>query len=122
MKQGTFDGFLRQCAEDSVNALPFEPHKLARTTDPDTSKAAARSTKELRLRHAAFIMAALRDVGYRGLTSEEISEEYSEMLDMVAVARRMKELERRGLVERTVERRKNRSGRLARVWRVTSAD
>lgn len=121
MKQATFDGFLGECVEDSVNALPFEPHKLARTENPDTSKAAARSTKELRLRHGAFIMAALRDVGYLGLTSEEIADACP-LLDHAQVWRRLSELERAGLVEKVAEKRKNRSGRQARVWRITSAD
>lgn len=119
MTQMTLDEFLAKAATDSVNATP--PHTRARRKDPDTSKAAAKTLGH-RTRHAAYVMAALRDSGYRGMTSEEVTEEYHGMLTHAQVWRRMSELEAAGHIEKVAEKRKNRSGRMARVWRVTNAD
>lgn len=92
--------------------LEFEPHKLARTTDPDTSHEAASSIKDLREGHFTKIYSAL--LGHSGLTAEGISDLIS--LDYVAVNRRLAEMERGGMVARTSERKRNRSGRKAIVW------
>jgi hypothetical protein len=100
-------------AEDSVNCTP--PEKLVRREDPDTSRAAAFSAKELRLRHNGLILKALLSCWDRGMTSEETADHLG--LEHPQVWRRMSELDRAGHIERLDEKRKNRSGRMAHVWR-----
>ena len=92
--------------------LPFTPYKLYRVMDPDTSREAAESVKDLRSRHHTIILAGLEKFGL--MTSEEISSRTG--LDYWAVARRMSELREAGLVIQTEEKRRNKSGRKAVVW------
>ena len=91
--------------------IDFEPHKLARNTDPDTSHDAAKSSKSLRENHFALILQALVIPG----TAEQIGYAITSMT-YAAVSRRLKELEGAGLICRTEERRKTSSGRQAIVW------
>lgn len=91
--------------------MKFEPHKLARNTDPDTSKQAARSVEELRENHMEKILAQLAIIPK---TAEGISDGID--ISYVAVNRRLPELERAGKVTRTERRLPNRSGRMAIVW------
>jgi hypothetical protein len=112
--QKTLAGFFAQAVEDSVNCTP--PEKLVRREDPDTSRAAAFSAKELRLRHNGLILRALLSSWDRGMTSEETADRLG--LEHPQVWRRMSELARAGHIECLDEKRKNRSGRMAHVWRV----
>ena len=95
-----------------VPCLPAVPR--ARTTDPQTSHAAARSMRSTAAEHHERILGALEADG--DLTPEQIADRCG--LDSVQVCRRMAELERLGLAWPTSETRKTRSGRMARVWRV----
>jgi hypothetical protein len=94
--------------------LPFDPKALARTTDPDTSHEAAMSAKELRGIHHGKIMAVFNP-GVR-LASEQVSDRID--LTHAQVWRRMNELEKAGLLRRTDEKHKNRSGRMAYRYEV----
>lgn len=89
--------------------LPFAAHKLARASDPETSKAAARQCKALRADHHQKIVAALRRL--TTANADEIAQ-YCD-LDRVQVGRRLNELERAGLVRKTGETRPTASGRAA---------
>ena len=91
--------------------MRFDPITLSRTTDPDTSHAAALTVQELREHHMTKIVNALT----YPMTAEQIADCID--LDYVAVNRRMREIEKSGLVVETTDRRKNRSGRYAIVWR-----
>lgn len=89
---------------------------LARRTDPPTSKAAAARVQVFRGEHALLIMQALEqgpagktEIGRRcGLTEQQ-------------VARRMHELRRAGLVERTGREVESESGCGEDEYRVTSS-
>ena len=95
-------------------ALDFQPHRLYRRTDPDTSADAAKAAYAIIGRHEQMIMDALHDFPH-GLTSEEIGDVTN--LGQVPVARRLRAMAERKLVIATAERRANRSGRAAIVWR-----
>jgi len=95
-------------------SLSFEPHTLHRKDDPITSHLAADGARELRGVHFRVILETLRAHG--PATSEEISDRSA--LGYWAVARRMGELRDAGRVIQTQTRRRNRSGRLAVVWRI----
>ena len=83
---------------------------LARNTDPFTSHQAAART-EFRARHIATIYAALKT---GPMTKDEIADRTN--LDHVAVARRMTEMEAKGLVRRTDLTRPSKTGRECTVW------
>lgn len=89
----------------------------ARTTDPDTSHAAAESITDLRLRQAA-VLSVLNFVGQ--LTDEELVEQYGEISPVPqspsGIRTRRAELVRKGLVRYAGYKRVLRSGRLGRVW------
>ena len=98
-------------------SLDFQPHRLHRRTDPDTSVAAAERARALVEGHEAQILNALR-WGYvpeYGLTSEQIGDRTE--LGQVPVARRLRAMAERNLVIATEQRRANRSGRAAIVWK-----
>jgi len=80
-----------------------------RSTDPDTSHAAAAQASELAIDHQSLIMSALDKPG----TIYDIAERTG--LDVNQVARRMNELEALHLV-RTEGKAKGGTGRLCRVW------
>lgn len=89
----------------------------AHARDPWTSHAAAETVDDFAKRHNIKIVAALEANRLGGLTSEQIADATG--LTMVAVARRMKEIEKAGIVYRsTYSIRTNRSGRYAHVWYV----
>jgi hypothetical protein len=98
--------------EDGSLPLPFEPEKLVRSSDPDTSKAAALSAGELRSRHHGIIMDCILEYG--PLTSEQVSGRTE--LTHAQAWRRMGELRDKGLLVETPIRRPNVSGRMAIVW------
>lgn len=87
----------------------------ARSTDPTTSHTAARSMRTSAAEHRKRILGVLNDHG--DLTPEQIGDRCG--LGSVQVCRRMAELERLGKAEPTGERRRNRNGSPARVWRIT---
>ena len=95
-------------------ALDFQPHRLHRRTDPDTSEAAAKAAYAVVQGHEHVISIALSG-NPTGLTSEEIGDYTS--LGQVPVARRLRAMAERNLVIATDERRRNRSGRAAIVWK-----
>jgi predicted ArsR family transcriptional regulator len=84
----------------------------ARRTDPATSHAAARSAHALAADHNARILAALRQWGAMG--KDGIAHRTG--LSGVAVARRLTELERTGLVMLTGRTVESDTGRQEREW------
>ncbi len=84
----------------------------ARASDPDTSHAAADAVRECAATHRARIEAVLRHHGPMG------KDAIAALLGMtgVAVARRLPELARLGLVRPTGERAKSAAGCAERVW------
>lgn len=101
------------------NLLPFAPHRLARADDPETSHMAAVASQRLRGRDHQLILTVLRSMFGRlqPRAAEEIADQ-DELLTYHAVARRMAELERAGLVEKAESKHRNRSGRLAFRYRI----
>ena len=91
--------------------LDFNPVKLFRRDDPDTSYKAASQAKELRSKHHSAIVGALAQ--HDGQTIYDLAE--STGLDHYSVARRMKELEQAKLVSTEGER-PGKSGRMCRIW------
>ncbi len=99
-------------------ALEFNPHRLHRRTDPDTSVAAAEAAVAIIAGHETMILTTLRLRPFSGLTSEEIGDRTE--LGQVPVARRLRAMVERNLVIATEGRRANRSGRRAIVWKAGS--
>ncbi len=81
-----------------------------RRTDPVTSSHAGRAAVSLAKRHHDVILMVLR-CNARPMAAEEISARC--FIDHVAINRRLIEMERGGLVRKTTERHRNRSGRQA---------
>jgi len=94
-----------------------EVHRLSRTTDPDTSKAAARSAGATAAAHAAAILETLRAAG-EPLAAEQVADRTG--LSSIQVARRWAALIDADLVERTTDRHRNRNGRSAAKHKVTT--
>jgi predicted ArsR family transcriptional regulator len=96
--------------------LPIDFSKRARATDPATSHAAAARAGQFAGQHHAVI---LGDLVTRGPgTIHELAARTG--LDHVAVARRMGELGKRGVIERTGTTRPSPSGRECDVWRAVA--
>ena len=100
-------------------AEAFEPRKLTRAFDPNTSHEAAARVTEFGHQHHARILDALRDIGDG--TMHEIAAHCS--LEAHAVGRRLKEMNDAGLIEPKwvggwIVVRPSPSGRKARVWRI----
>ncbi len=93
----------------------FDPERMARTTDPATSHAAAESMREAVARHHWLILGAL-DQAPR-LSAQQIADRTD--IDYVAVGKRMAELRRVHMIERTGTTWPNRSGRKADQYRLT---
>ena len=72
---------------------------LSRRSDPETSHAAAEKSADFRAKHEARIFGAIFEAGDRGLNYREIAAATG--LEPVAVARRLKGMERRGLIARS---------------------
>jgi len=93
--------------------------KRARTSDPHTSKEAAKRADALADRHTGMIYAVLK--ANDPLNFEEIAimlqADSSEFANTSKVSRRMVDLERLGLAERTGATRATSSGRQAQLWR-----
>ena len=89
----------------------FDHRRLARTTDPSTSHAAAKSMAgAIGPQHQAVLSVLERGFA---LAAEEIED-----LLGYSIWRRMGELERKGLIERTDDQHKNRSGRMAFKYKI----
>lgn len=91
----------------------FEPRKLARTENPETSKAAARACQATRDGHHTVILDILQ--GSSGLTADEIAAR-SSTLTRHQVGRRLHELVGAGRVRITGEQRATPSGRMAQCY------
>ena len=72
---------------------------LARNTDPSTSHDAAGKASEFKACHEAKIFDALHFAGHMGATYREIAQTTG--MEPVAVARRLRAMERRRLIERS---------------------
>ena len=97
----------------------FKSHKLARRTDPDTSRFAAQAAGSLVINHQRLIINALSEESAKdntGLTSDESA--IATGLTLVQIARRTSDLEASGIIYKTGLTRKTRTGRLATVWRL----
>lgn len=98
----------------SYDALPlFSPAAVARRTDPATSHATAMMAGGVRADHEKRIIAALR----LGPTSKDGIAERAN-LSGHAVGKRLRQLEREGLIETTGANRRSASGRPEREWRL----
>lgn len=71
---------------------------LARACDPVTSHKAAERAQGFKAKHEATIFGAICEAGDNGATYKEIAKMTG--MEPVAVARRLKGMERRGLIER----------------------
>jgi hypothetical protein len=109
MEQGEL---FEQPTPQEPDATP-EPKKLARASDPSTSKAAAIYVLQFSNTHHKKILAALG--GNREGTFYEVASWCD--LPPSAVWRRLNELERKGWIETTGAERPGPTGRLCRVWR-----
>lgn len=81
-----------------MNQFSLDFSALARRADPDTSHRAAAGTDGFRARHEGRIFGALHEAGERGMTYREIAGATG--MEPVAVARRLKAMERRGVIRR----------------------
>ena len=95
--------------------LPFGVDRLARRTDPATSKDAAAAAGTIRSRHSRLILATIA-AERRPLTAEQIADRCA--LNSVQVCRRWAELRAAGLVEADGEG-VNRDGCKAARYRLT---
>ena len=86
----------------------------SRRTDPETSHAAAASLTSVET-HKALILAYLKSIAPRSEIFESIASAVH--MEPHAVARRLPDLMRDGLIERTEETRRTSTGRTARCWR-----
>jgi hypothetical protein len=95
-------------------SFPVLQTPIARHDDPESSKAAARefTSSGLRARQQAEVLRLVR--AYPGHTSLELAQHGS--LDRYAIARRLPELERAGLVKRGEMRRCAVGARPALTW------
>lgn len=96
--------------------LPFDARTLARTDNPETSKAVAGSARDLRCEHHAIILDVIARWRYVDWTADEIARRCD--LDRHQIGRRLGELERAGIVEKSGEKRPTDTGRLAHCYRV----
>ena len=101
-----------------TNKIPddlFDPRLAVRRDDVDTSHMAAESMIGTARRHHHLILNVMRNGGL--WSAQEIADATS--IDYVAVSRRMSELRRNGVVHRTDEKHRNRSGREAYKYTLT---
>ena len=102
---------LQQLSID-FDAPVYRPEIAARRHDPATSHAAASQARALAADHHGRILAALQD-GAAGKTALAARTG----LDGVAVARRMAEMQRAGLIRLTGEQVLSAAGRSEREWK-----
>jgi hypothetical protein len=89
-----------------------DPHKLARSEGPDTSKAAAESVDTTSLESMVF--SAIENFGRRGAIADDILKMFPGF-PYSSITARFSALIRKGFVSDTGERRPGRSGRSQRV-------
>lgn len=94
----------------------WDPHTKARTTDPQTSKDAASSAGGVASEHRRTIMALVRSNPGRDWTADELAERCE--LDRHQIGRRLNELERGLLLERSGATRPTPNGRAAACYRL----
>jgi hypothetical protein len=105
-----------QLSIDFEAPAPVDPRTLARRGDPETAHDAARfAAAHIGALHRTCL-AAFREAGARGLTSYELAQATG--IARVSVSGRCRELERRGLLVETPERRAGPSGVGGIVWRI----
>lgn len=98
------------------STLPlFEVGRAVHARDPATSFKAAEQAGGLAARHHEAMLALLRAWTLRSFTYEEIADGTG--LEKHAVARRLPELERAGLIQRCGTAKLS-SGRLGTLWRI----
>lgn len=97
----------------AIDFSAIAPETRARTSDPATSHAAAKSSSRWAASHAGRIFVAL--VGHGPRTVDELSAIVG--LQSQQINKRLPELERLGLALPTDELRPSRSGHQERVWR-----
>lgn len=97
----------------AVTAPEIDPPGAARIEDPDTAKDAASSVHAREIENK--VLAAIAHA-VDGLTSEECATVLG--LALVTVSPRMRPLERQGKIFESTDRRKNKSGSSAIVWKV----
>lgn len=96
----------------TIHAPEIDTPGAARVADPDTAKQAA---SKLPARAVENIVLHAIESAPDGLTSEEAAERTG--LSLVTVSPRMRPLERQGKIFESVDRRKNKSGSPAIVWK-----
>ncbi len=92
------------------------PPPLARRSDPSTSHTAAAAARAMQKAHADEILACLRKYGPSGKTGIASRT----CLDHIAVARRLPEMERHGLVALTGRKVLSAAGNPEREWTVAA--
>lgn len=99
------------------------PERNARNSDPETSKAAARSNAVRAGGQQAILLRAYYKAGARGLTSEEAGEASGILISKPRSCywKRVSEMRQNGLLEVTDETRESSSGEAQRVLRITAA-
>lgn len=100
-----------------AGAAVLDPHTHARTTDPETSAAAARSLSD-KTTMLTRLLAAYHNRRVGGLTAEEATDEAGYEADDGAW-KRVSDLRGMGLIEGTDQSRIGRAGRLQMVLRIT---
>ena len=98
-----------------------EPVALARATDPETSKAAARAVRLRASSQAAKLLRCYADAGADGLTSEEAGIAAGLAIAGCSYWRRVSYLAEHGLLEATDLTRTSGAGCEQRVQRITAA-
>lgn len=94
--------------------IPFDPRKLARCNDPSTSHEAANRSENLSAEHYKIILEVMGEGG--DWTADEVSTQCD--LDRHQIGRRLGELERAGIIRRTIKTRPTPSGRPAQCYEV----
>ena len=105
--------------DDDDEELPGEA--WARGEDPETSHEAAdalRHSGNVTLLECAALIGLQRSPGYAG-TSEDAAGEVGQRESRYSISPRFKPLRKKGFIEATGEKRKNRSGRNADVYQLT---
>lgn len=96
-----------------TDAPLFEPHALARNTDPGTSKEAAEITRAELGELQRFTLESVRS--HPGLTASELARRVGAS-DIRTINRRLNEVEKAGLIRRSSPRPCAVTGRRALTW------
>lgn len=95
-----------------------EAYKLVRRNDPSTSYEAAQSIDPTRMQH--IVLTAIKTLGpcIHDEVWQWVQRNYTHITSNSSVSSRFNELQKKGMIELTGEKRKGRSGRQQREWRV----